>query len=306
MTSRLPAAWVPAIAARQAGLFTRAQAIAAGATSAQVRRRRESGRWVAVVGAALAPASLPVSPWLLAHGAWLTWPDSVVCLGTAARLHRLPVADDGLVHVRVPHPRAARGSLTPHELTLGPGDIACFGRARVTTLRRTIFDSIGRLDDRESEQLMIWTVTRELLSRDELERAVAQHPRAWGNTRRRRVLLDTRTGAMGPAERRLHAILVSAGITGWLADQKVFDGAGFIGRADVLFSAARLVVEIDGMAYHGAARFQSDRTRQNRLVNAGFAVLRFTWQDVTERPGEVAAQIRAALRRLSADVPRRI
>ncbi|MGV8967955.1 MAG: DUF559 domain-containing protein, partial [Cellulomonas sp.] len=52
-------------------------------------------------------------------------------------------------------------------------------------------------------------------------------------------------------------------------------------------------------AYHGQASFQSDRTRQNRLVNAGFTVLRFTWQDLTDRPAEVLRQIRAALTRLS-------
>jgi len=60
------------------------------------------------------------------------------------------------------------------------------------------------------------------------------------------------------------------------------------------------------MAYHGAARSQDDRTRQNRLVNAGCAVLRFTWQDLTERPDLVARQVLAALRRLGVEVSRAI
>lgn len=306
MAARFPAAWIPPDARSQAGLFRADQAIAAGMTAAQVRRRRDTGRWVTVVGDALAHASQPIDPWRKAHGAWLTWPDSVVCLGTAARVHRLPVPDDGRVHVRVPHPRAPRGPLTPHEFALTPDEVTRCGRARVTSVRRTIFDCVGRLDDRGSEQLMIWVLTRELMSRDELERAVLLHPGRWGNTRRRRALADTRTGALGAAERRLHAILRGAGITGWLPDQKVFDELGLVGRADVLFPDVSLVVEIDGMAYHGADRFQDDRTRQNRLVNAGCTVLRFTWQDLTDRPHLVIEQIRAALRRLEAAVSRAI
>lgn len=307
MTSRFPPEWVPPVAGGQAGLFTTAQAVAAGMTAAQVRRRRKTKRWVTVAGDALAPASFAITPRKLAYGAWLTWPDSVLCLGTAARLHGLPVPDDdGLVHVLVPHPRAARGALTPHEFAVLPSDVERTGRVHVTTLHRTIFDCVGRLDDRESERLLIWVLTRELLGRDELEHAIAQRPRRWGNTRRRRAVNDTRTGAMGPAERRLHTILSGAGVTGWLADQPVYDDAGLVGRVDVLFLAARLVIEIDGMAYHGADRFQTDRTRQNRLVKAGFTVLRFTWADLTERPAEVIAQILATLTRLGAAVSRAI
>ena len=299
MTQRFPADWIPPTAHRQAGLFRADQAIAAGMTSAQVRRRRDTGRWVTVVGDALALRSLPIDAWRQAHGAWLTWPDSVVCLGTAARVHRLPVADDGRVHVLVSSPRAARGALAPHEFPVKGDEIVVRGRAAVTDLRRTIFDCLGRLDDRQSEQLMIWAVTRELFTRANLELAVQSRPGRWGNKRRRRALADTRTGALGASERRLHELLRGAGITGWLADQRVSDGDGLIGRAAVLFGAVGLVIEIDGMANHGEASFQSDRTRQNRVVNAGYTVLRFTWQDLTERPAAVLRQIRTALARLT-------
>jgi very-short-patch-repair endonuclease len=45
--------------------------------------------------------------------------------------------------------------------------------------------------------------------------------------------------------------------------------------------------------------FQRDRRRQNRLIAAGWTVLRFTWWDLTERPDDVLAQIRAAVARLA-------
>src|SRR5450830_1852684 len=189
---RVPRDWVPDAARGQAGVFTSRQAVAEGLTAAQVRRRTDTGRWVRVVGGALAHPGLEIGPWQQAHAAWLTWSDSVVCLGTAARLHRLPVPDDGLVHVVVPSPRASRGALTRHEFPLGPRDVTRIGRAAVTTRRRTLLDCLGRLPDVQSEALTAWVLTRRLLGPDELARAIAERPGAWGNLRRRRALLDMR------------------------------------------------------------------------------------------------------------------
>jgi very-short-patch-repair endonuclease len=60
-----------------------------------------------------------------------------------------------------------------------------------------------------------------------------------------------------------------------------------------------VAIEVDGMAYHvDVERFQRDRTRQNALVDLGWTVLRFTWADLTDRPGYVAG----AIRRLAPDV----
>jgi very-short-patch-repair endonuclease len=63
-----------------------------------------------------------------------------------------------------------------------------------------------------------------------------------------------------------------------------------------VFPDARVVVELDGWAYHVTRdRFHHDRERQNRLIGAGWIVLRFTWRDLSERPGYVTATIRAVL-----------
>jgi len=288
------------MAARQAGLFTARQAVDAGMTYAQVRRRRDTGRWVTVVGNALGLAGVRPDPWMRSQGAALTWPDAVVCLASAAALYRLPVDPGPDVHVIVPHRRQGRQHLVSHRLRLERAEVSRFGHAWVTTRTRTIFDCVGRLPDAQSEAVLSWAITRELFSRDDLDRAVAERARWWGNTRRRQALEDTEHGALGAGERRLHQVLRGAGITGWLADQKVWDADGLIGRADLLFPTVNLIVELDGEAYHGADRFQSDRTRQNRLVNAGYTVLRFTWADVTTRPAYVADQVRRALARLSA------
>src|SRR5690606_9637486 len=87
VTQRLPRGWVPSIARHQGGLFTAAQAIAGGATRAQVRRRRETGQWVTLLGDALALPSVESTIQARSHAAALTWPDAVICLRAAAVLH---------------------------------------------------------------------------------------------------------------------------------------------------------------------------------------------------------------------------
>lgn len=68
-------------------------------------------------------------------------------------------------------------------------------------------------------------------------------------------------------------------------------------EVDFLWREQRLVVELDGWRYHRSRRaFEDDRARDQALVRAGFAVLRFTHRQATEAPVRVAATVRAALR----------
>lgn len=88
----------------------------------------------------------------------------------------------------------------------------------------------------------------------------------------------------------------SAGIRGWKANQAIYDEHGLIGIGDFVFEEAKLVAEIDGQAWHVTPdRFQSDRTKQNRLNDAGWKVRRFTWKDLTETPKETLHRVRMSL-----------
>ncbi len=83
----------------------------------------------------------------------------------------------------------------------------------------------------------------------------------------------------------------TAKITGWRTNRPV---AGF--EVDVLFRDAKVVIEVDGFAFHSDAEvFQRDRKRQNAIALAGYQVLRFTWLDLVEYPERVIAEIRRAV-----------
>ncbi len=134
---------------------------------------------------------------------------------------------------------------------------------------------------------------------------LAAHARTFagrhGARRMARLIRRLSSGARFEAERVAIRLLWAAGIRGWSVNSPICDALGLIGVGDIVFEALRLVVEIDGWAFHITPdRFQRDRDRQNRLVAAGWTVLRFTWRDLTERPEYVIATIRAMLVRLDA------
>lgn len=128
-----------------------------------------------------------------------------------------------------------------------------------------------------------------------LHRAMDLTPARSGNLARRRLLLDSRDEPWSEAERLFHRMLRAAGITGWKSNHGVRPGDStfFI---DVAFRRLRLAVEIDGRLHETDKNvFESDRWRQNALVQDGWMVLRFTWKMLVEHPEYVIGQVRTAL-----------
>jgi len=269
-------------------------------SESQIRHRLRTGVWRRVCGGALALATTPHDVRGDALAAMLTWPDATLALGTAARLHGIPVRDDGRVHVIVPTPRAPRHRLVPHSHVLEPGDLVDLAGMPTTSVARTVVDCLGSWGRDDARDLLAWVGTRQLLGADALERWVFTHPGRRGNVQRAWAADRLREGALSAAEERLHALLRAADITGWEANVSLLEHIGVHAVVDVWFPGARLVLEVDGRVAHGPDRFQSDRTRQNALTGAGCTVLRYTWEDITLRPERVVAQIRAALARLHA------
>ncbi|GAA4429179.1 type IV toxin-antitoxin system AbiEi family antitoxin domain-containing protein [Georgenia halophila] len=275
-------------------------AIEAGLTPAAIRHRIDSGRWRPVAGRAYVDTGRSVPRWVTpvlqrAVGATMLWPTAIVCLRTAALLHELPVPDDDLVHLSVgPGRRAPRG-VAGYSFEIPPRDVRRTAGFCLTAPRRTLLDCLSRLPYDEAERLMAWVRTRDLLTDTQLQAAIEERANTWGVPQLRSLVAATAHGALSELERRLHQLLHEAGITGWTANRQIVVDGSVIARADVLFQAEKLVVEADGRAYHDD--FEHERERLNRLSLAGYTVLRFTWKQVTGRPGEVVDQIRMALGR---------
>lgn len=68
-----------------------------------------------------------------------------------------------------------------------------------------------------------------------------------------------------------------------------------VGWVDLVVEG-RVVVELDGFAYHsGRAEYREDRRRDRELVRQGYLVLRFTYEDVMRSPSMVVRAVQAVL-----------
>jgi hypothetical protein len=77
------------------------------------------------------------------------------------------------------------------------------------------------------------------------------------------------------------------------------DAGGPVGRVDFLWEAHRTVAEADGrLKYAGdPAVLWAEKQREDRLRDAGFEVVRFTWDDALRRPAVLGERVRRAFER---------
>ena len=102
--------------------------------------------------------------------------------------------------------------------------------------------------------------------------------------------------AESPMETRLRWLLMEAGLPRPEVQTDLRNAERrFIGRADLYYPSAQLVIEYDGANHR--ERLVQDNRRQNLLINAGFRILRFTAADIHQRPEIVVSQVGRALTR---------
>ncbi len=100
--------------------------------------------------------------------------------------------------------------------------------------------------------------------------------------------------ADSPMETRLRWLLLEAGLPRPEVQTDLRDaGHRFVGRADLYYPSARLVIEYDGGNHRH--RLTEDDRRQNLILTAGYRMLRFTGADLTQRPATIPALVRGAL-----------
>jgi very-short-patch-repair endonuclease len=268
-----------------------------------IRRRVAAHRWVYVAGRGLAEPSQRWTAFQLAMAGHLSLPTAVISHRTAAALHGFPDQPDhepSCDVILAVHRRPGR-AITPHFLRLASEDVQVSRSGlRITSPSRTAVDCLASLPFTSALDLWAWVSTRHVLDRLALEDAVAARRNWYGTAQLRRIAELVSSGAVSGAEFLLHQLLRQAGLTGWSANLPITDGAGVIGVADIVFLAERVIIEVDGYRAHSSrAAFVADRRRQNGLVGAGYVVLRFTWDDLVNRPAELIAQIRRALSRVA-------
>lgn len=159
--------------------------------------------------------------------------------------------------------------------------------ARATTLRQTLLDCCRCLPLAQAVSVLDSAVRQGRCDVEELDRLVPQRGRWAARLREAVRLADPQ--AQSVLESAARVLFVTAGI-GPVQSQVEVPRVGWVD----LVVAGWLVIEVDGYAVH-RGRFREDRRRDAELVRQGFAVLRFTYDDLERRPEWVLAVVRETL-----------
>lgn len=163
----------------------------------------------------------------------------------------------------------------------------------ITTPARTLLDLASVADAGVVERALHRAVPR-IVARDEILALLERYPRRQGRGRLRGLLDASAPGVTrSEAERAFLRLLRSGGVRP-PETNVILEGY----EVDCLWRVQRLVVEVDGRAYHSdALSFERDRERDAALVGAGFRVMRVTWKQIDTQPRRLLVRVAAALAR---------
>lgn len=159
----------------------------------------------------------------------------------------------------------------------------------ITTPERTVLDLAAVSSGREVEQALARGERGGSLNQERLKALLSRHQGRPGTPALRALLTADASPALtrSEAEERLLRLVRRARLEPPETNVVV---CGY--EVDFLWRRARLVVEVDGRAFHsGDGSFEGDRHRDAVLVAAGFRVVRLTWKRLTEEPEAVLADL---------------
>jgi very-short-patch-repair endonuclease/predicted transcriptional regulator of viral defense system len=293
--STTPDAVIARLAARQHGMVTRVQLLAAGLSAADIDYRVRIGRLVRIHNGVYAVGHLPPSPHARAMAAVLACgPGAVLSHRSAGALWSLGPWWSGQVDVTVRAKRSRQGIRVHRSSTLTRADTTRHYGIPVTSPARTLLDLADVLDDKA------------------LARAVNEARLAHRTTQAELAALLTRSP--GRATTRLTPFLEQPGGP----TRSTFEDAflKFVKRhglptpevnqvvagheVDSLWRDQRLVVELDSRTHHDTDdAFEVDRERDADLLNAGFSVARVTSRRLRRDAAREAERLRRILDRRS-------
>lgn len=290
----------------QDGLITRAQALRTGFSRNEIDWLAGAGRWRPVARAVYLVGHDPraelsrrceIRAALLSLGR-----HAHAVLGTAAELHGiagLPRSSE--IHVALPGSRGRPQSAGPpnvvlHQIERWPGQVVRVDGLPATTPLVTVAEVILRVARYPAVSVLDSALSRGLVTGDDLLVIPRLIRGRRGAVAARSYLAEADGRAQSPLETRARLRCVDGRVPPDALQLEVRDDDGYLlGVGDLGWRAPRVIAEADGQGPHGTPEAVfADRRRQNRLVNAGWTVLRFTWQDTLD-PAYIPWTVRNAI-----------
>lgn len=290
-------ATIAEVAARQHGVAARRQLLEAGVTPDAIDRRvklerlRPVHRGVYLVGPVMPPNAREMAA-VLACGssAVLSHGSAAVLWGLLPRVNRTAPAE--VIDRDGDHRKP--GLRVYHIRTLRNDEVTRLDGIPITTPTRTLYDLAGRTRPRVLERALAEGFARRLTNAAQLRKVLTRHSGGAG-TPALRALLEQGSPALtrSEAEERFLALVREAQLESPEVNVRV-DGY----EVDFYWREQRLVVEIDGRAFHASpGAFEGDRRRDAALTAAGLRVVRVTWRQLVNEPSAVLVRLAQALAR---------
>jgi len=240
-------------------------------------------------------AELAPSPLLQLGAISRRLPAGVFSGQTAGWLHGLALVPTEPVEMIVPSFRiSGRAGIRLLRTTLEPGDVVRLKGLAVTSALRTAVDLGSRAPLVEAVVALDMALHRRIVSLTQLRSYLKVTRRAKGIATLRRAIELTEPATESPMETRLRMLLLMARLPRPHAQVSLHDHQGrFLGRPDLYYSEHKLALEYDGATHRDS--LVEDNRRQNRLLNGGFRLLRFTAADIFQAPESVIGQVRLAI-----------
>jgi very-short-patch-repair endonuclease len=276
------------VASRQHAVISLAQLERAGLGRHAVAYRVKAGwlrplhRGVYLVGPLETEHSRAMAAALATGGVVSSYP--------AAVLWGLRPPREGPIDVIVPLKLRNRPGIRIHQAALHPRDITRRHGIPTTSAARTILD-LAASDSLEAERALNEARIARLVSDRSLNEQFSRYPRHKGTAALKEATRTEPAFTRSEAERRALELIRRAGLPAPEVNQRV---EGY--EVDLVWRQERVIVEIDGYAFHSTrSSFEQDRRRDQRLITAGWRVVRVTWRQLTERPEAVAVMLATAL-----------
>jgi very-short-patch-repair endonuclease len=287
---------IAAVASGQRCVISLVQLIELGLSARAVQKRSAIGRLHRIYPGvySLVPRNV-----LTREGHWMAailacGPGAVLSHRKAAALHGLRQCERAKIEITVPggSHRARKGIDLHRSTTLTEKDVTIVNDIPCTTVARTLFDLAEVVNRRaherafdQAEMLAVFDLTA---IDDQLQRN-STRPAA----PRVRALLDEHYVGSTPTQSELEEAFLALtrrlglpdpGVNKWI---DLHDGAPMI-KADFVWYAQRVIVETDGVKFHGTYQARErDPRRDQRAIVAGWRPVRTTWRQVMRRPREL-------------------
>ncbi|WP_289019364.1 type IV toxin-antitoxin system AbiEi family antitoxin domain-containing protein [uncultured Ornithinimicrobium sp.] len=285
----------PAVASRQHGVVTRAQALAAGMTAKQVRWRLHRGDWQPVHRGVYLTTTGTITWQARAWAALLRCGDGAcLAMDAAAHVWRLTTLEPATITVGVPegrHPTPVEGVAVTRRRRLLTRTVDGFP---VTRLAQTVIDLADRRNGTLDDAVALAARACQRRSATQaalLEELSARRAHRWGRE------LRLAFGEIGEGAESLPEVWYVTrvqephGLPAFERQAREEDST----RTDLKNRQYGVNLEVDGLVWHAGEQFHGDRRRDRRAAARGEVTLRMTYLELDQSPCDLAVDVARTL-----------